>query len=217
MQLGFRGVPESCCSLQRGEFEGAKNGKAGVGQGGGGWLFGRMWPDLYCRPLAQYRSKIKHTHIQSESVPYGTILKSRDRKNDSKWNTKQIINLASFSFFCVKTLFYFLWIKLFLCLLSCLTTRLRMCTCMCRLPSHEKLLNHAKPLPLMPSYDHTVTMVTAVETSQPNLDVMVHQFAIYWRQHILNTTHPCGLAVSSALIGWRATGWGSPIWKGWAA
>lgn len=144
-------------------------------------VFGRMWPEPYCRPLAQHHSKTKHTHTQRESAPYGTILNSKTKKK--KWfqmkNKKQIVNLASIFFpLCLDKEQNFLFcfrlnkaVKLFLCLLSYLTTRLRMCTCVCRLPFLKKVTKPCQTAaPRAHLHRHCYHGNTGRDDSQPLCD-----------------------------------------------
>lgn len=114
-------------------------------------VFGWMWPDLYCRPLAHHRSKTKHARTQRESAPYGTILNSGNNKDKKKrFQMKKKRANSQFGLYFLSCLFRQRvkpsvclrpnkGVKLFLCLLSCITTRLRMCTCVCRLPSSNEV------------------------------------------------------------------------------
>lgn len=72
----------------------------------------------------------------------------------------------------------------------------------------SKLQDCAGPLSLLLINNDAVTMVTPAETTADLYVTRQLQEAAsvcYLRQHIVYTIHPCALAVSSTLIGWRAT------------
>lgn len=104
-------------------------------------------------------------------------------------------------------------VKLFLCFLSYLTARL--CTKECARACAGSLslkvtrLSQTTALYLRHCYHGN----TCRDNSQPlhNSCMKLQQFATYYLPHIVCTTCPCGLAVSSTLIGWRATRWRTPL------
>lgn len=146
-------------------------------------VFKQMWPGLRHWPLACHRSKTEHTHTQRESAPCGTILNCRQNKEknmirNQKLNSNQQFGLCFLSTQKRSGLCSNERVKLFLCFWSCLPSRLRMCSCMCRLPLPSRL-NCTKRGPRGLIYD-TVTMVKPEEnTASPvKLQMLLQQFSL---------------------------------------
>lgn len=100
MQLGGRSgasPSHAAPSYYGGSFEGQEEEEEETGDGAraGLRMFGRIWPDLNGRPLAQHRSKTEQTCRQRESAPEGTHLNSEqneDWKNARK-SKQEVIGL----------------------------------------------------------------------------------------------------------------------------
>lgn len=202
MQLGGRGggVPESCCSLPQGEFEGFGEGRrraVAVGRR----VFKEMWPGLCHWPLACHRSKTKHRHTQRESAPCGTILDSGQKQRQEKTkDPKSKVKFESaiwsmFSFHTEKVWPRFEWTS------PAFPVKAKNVRVHVQAPFPSRL-NGTNPLsPWAHHYRHGKTWRDNSQTCEAATICYFHTF-------------PCGLAVSSTLIGWRVTRRRTPLCLG---
>lgn len=223
-----RGVPESCCSLLQGEFEVSGRGGEGWGKGDGrakGVRANVTWP---LSPASGAPSLENQTNTYTEGVCTLWYHSEHSKQRQKKWfqmkkekaNCQFGLHFLPSLFRLRAKLFVCLCLskglKLSLCLLSHVTTRLRMCTCVCRLPSPTEV---TKPCQTAAPRAHLQPRCYHRNTGRDNSRPLRDGTAAWSCLSLLLTnshthTHPCGLAVSSTLIGWRATRWRTPLWSG---